>query len=304
MHGTEINTDTAEPNYVVWEKKREVAWMERGDPFGFPVFYAHGNPGSRLELLFLDQKARQYGFRLIVFERPGFGKSDYIEGYPLLAFAQDLKRLADKLAIQYFGLIGWSSGGPPVFAAAYHVPARVRFVFSIAGYTNFGEFCDAKRLMAGYDLYGSALMENRFWLLNGLARFARWTDLHLPNFYFKMARGDMTAPDRRILDDPEIAELFMRNQQEALAPGIEGAIQDLETQWAPWEFSLTEIRAPAHIFQGRQDAFVPPEFAEHMSCRIPEAELHMYPDWGHLFVLRPCFQDELFCLARRFTQNR
>lgn len=299
MHdGADIYVDTGAPNYSIWENNRKVAWLERGDPNGFPVFYAHGNPGSRLELLFLDQKAKQYGFKLIVFERPGIGKSDFIKGYPLLSFARDLERLADEMEIREFGLIGWSSGGPPVLAAAYHMPERVCFVFSIAGYTNFGEYPEAEKLMEEYHLYGPKLSENINFLFDTIVEALRWDAIHLPNFYLKMAKADMKAPDRRILDNPVIADIFMRDQEEAFSSGSRGVIQSLETQWAPWEFSLKQIKPPVHVFQGKQDAFVPWQFAQHLSALIPNATLHLYDDRGHLFPLCPDYQDELFMLAR------
>ena len=43
-------------------------------------FFSHGCPGSRLEIIFLDAQARKYGLKIIVFERPGFGRSDFIDG--------------------------------------------------------------------------------------------------------------------------------------------------------------------------------------------------------------------------------
>ncbi|MDZ7831986.1 MAG: alpha/beta hydrolase [Desulfobacterales bacterium] len=296
--------DEGAPHYLEWDNQRRVAWIERGDPDGIPVFYAHGNPGSRLELLFFHEKAREHGFRLIVFDRPGFGKSDFVDGYPLLAFADDVKRLADELGIERFGLIGWSSGGPPVLATARHMPRRVRFVFSISGYTNFGEYEDGRKLMAAHNLYGPGLSEKHYPLFNGFVKVMRWTDLHLPNFYLKLARGDMKKPDRRILDNPEIADLFLRNQQEGMAAGTRGAIQDLETQWKPWDFSLTQIEGPVHVFQGKQDVFVPWEFARHMAATIPDAALHLYDDQGHLFPLLPAYQAELFELARCLVEHR
>ncbi len=286
-----------------WDNNRKVSWMECGDPKGFPVFFAHGCPGSRLESIFLDAKARKYGFRIIVFERPGFGRSDYIEGYPLLSFAKDLERVADALKIKEFGLIGWSSGGPPVLAAAYHMPNRAAFVFSVSGYTDFGKFEDAKDLMAEYKLYGPSLSENRPRLFNRIVEMVSWTDRHMPNFYFKMAKGEMCLPDRNILNDPHVADLFIRDQKEATVSGTQGILQDLTTQWEPWEFDFKQIKVPAYIFQGKQDTFVPWQFAQHLGDNIPGAELHFYEDRGHLFILEPSSQDELFCRAKRIVNS-
>jgi len=291
-------------NHFTWENDRNVAWMECGDPDGFPVFFAHGCPGSRLEIIYLDEKARQYGFRILVFERPGFGESDYLEGYPLLSFARDLERVADDLSIQKFGLMGWSSGGPPVLAAAFHLPERVEFVFSISGYTDFGIYDNAKDLMTEYRLYGPKISENRPRLFNRVLKAVRWADENLPNFYFKVAKDDMSPPDRMILDDQSVADLFMSDQRESMRSGTKGVLQDLKTQWEPWDFDIKKIKVPAHIFQGKQDSFVPWQFAEHLAENISGSKLHMYDNRGHLFVLHPEYQDEFFQLALKIIGNK
>jgi len=286
------------PDFLILANQRKLAWIEGGDPEGFPVFFAHGAPGSRLELQFFANKAKKYGLRLIACDRPGFGKSDFIKGYPLLAFADDLERLADAMKISRFGLIGWSSGGPPVLAAARQMPGRLSFVFSVAGYTNFGEYPDALKLMAEYNLYGPRLSANHPRLFTTILKLLRGTGLHLPTVYLNMAKRAMKHADRRVLCDPEIARRFVRDHQEGLAAGIRGMIQDLRTQYAPWEFSLNEIRVPVHVFQGQQDVFVPWQFAGHLAAAILHAELHLYEDLGHLLLLQPNQQDELFALAR------
>jgi len=291
-------TDEASKTFL-WDDTRTVSWMECGDPKGFPVFFAHGCPGSRLEGIFLDEKARKHGFRIIVFERPGFGRSDYIDGYPLLSFAKDLERMADALKIEKFGLIGWSSGGPPVLAAAYHMPERAAFVFSVSGYTDFGKFKDAKDLMAEYKLYGPDISENRPRLFNRIVDMVSWTDSHLPNFYFKMAKAEMCLPDRKILENKHVADLFIRDQQESMTAGTRGVLQDLTTQWSAWEFDLKQIRVPAYIFQGKLDTFVPWQFAQHLGDNIPGAQLNLYEDRGHLYILDQRAQEELFRLAKK-----
>ncbi len=297
----ETPIDNGIAHYSEWNG-RKVAWLERGDVNGFPVFYAHGNPGSRLELLFLDQKAQQYGIRLIVLDRPGLGQSDYIPEYGLLDFASDIERLADEKGIEEFGLIGWSSGGPPVLATAYQLPERVRFAISVSGYTDFGEFDQAQQLMSNYDLRGPELSAKRPTLFNRAVELVRWTDLKLPHFYMKMAEAEMPEPDRAILQDKQTAELFMRNQQEALKQGVEGTIQDLEVQWAPWPFSLKDISVPVYIYQGQKDTFVPWPFAEHMARTIPNATLTLKPDSGHLMPLDPIFQDEIFKVVLNYVE--
>jgi pimeloyl-ACP methyl ester carboxylesterase len=55
---------------------RRIAFCEYGDPTGRPVVVVHGSPGSRYEGLSLDNAAATAGLRLIVPDRPGFGRTD------------------------------------------------------------------------------------------------------------------------------------------------------------------------------------------------------------------------------------
>ncbi len=54
---------------------RVLAYLEWGDDNGYPTFYFHGAPSSRLEGAFADGAAKRNGFRLIAVDRPGFGRS-------------------------------------------------------------------------------------------------------------------------------------------------------------------------------------------------------------------------------------
>ncbi|WP_417538635.1 alpha/beta fold hydrolase [Marinobacter sp.] len=294
--------DDGAPRFSIWNTRR-VAWLERGDPQGFPVFYAHGNPGSRLELLFLDAKAKDYGIRLIVMDRPGIGASSFVPDYGLLDFAADIEKLADEKGLDGFGLMGWSSGGPPVLATAYYLPRRVRFAISISGYTNFGEYNKARQAMSEYGLHGPKLSEEHPVLFKQALKVARWADLTLPGVYMAVAEAEMAPADQALLNDKKRSELFVRNQQEALVQGVKGVIQDLEVQWAAWPFSLTNIQVPVHIYQGGKDTFVPVEFAQHMAQQIPDASLSILPESGHLLPLDQQFMDRVFKEIQHYMKN-
>ena len=63
--------------------------------------------------------------RLIGIDRPGVGDST-AHLYPsLLAWADDIALVADRLGVGRFGLIGLSGGGPYVLACARALPERV-----------------------------------------------------------------------------------------------------------------------------------------------------------------------------------
>ncbi|MBN4678485.1 alpha/beta hydrolase, partial [Pandoraea nosoerga] len=66
-----IRTDEAD--VLMLPDGRALAYLEWGDSTGYPAFYFHGTPSSRLEGAFADGAARRTGFRLIAIDRPGYG---------------------------------------------------------------------------------------------------------------------------------------------------------------------------------------------------------------------------------------
>jgi pimeloyl-ACP methyl ester carboxylesterase len=279
-----------------------LAVAEAGDPMGFPVFYAHGNPGSRLELMLLDQDARHFGYRLIGFDRPGFGQSPFIKNYSLKDFADDLAVLADLKKIDRFGLIGWSSGVPPVIATTCYYPQRVAFTFAISGYTDFSRFPDAEQFMADRGLPGAKLAQNHPLAFSLTVWGVRRVDLYRPDFYLREAVKKMPLSGRRLLDSPANACLFMRTQQEGLRQGSDGAVHDLKVQWKHWGFEMGEVKNPVQIMQGEADPFVPQAFGRHLSANLANGRLQLFPGKGHLLPFSSDFREEMFSQARKLQE--
>ena len=96
---------------------RELAWMETGEPRGYPVFMFHGTPGSRLSLSFDARAIEASGVRLIAPDRPGYGHSSFHRGRTLADWASDVSTLADHLKIAKFAVSGFSGGGPMLWYA-------------------------------------------------------------------------------------------------------------------------------------------------------------------------------------------
>lgn len=112
---------------------RILAYTEVGDPHGYPVFYFHGAPGSRLEGQLFAESNQEFGIRMIIPDRPGYGLSDNQENRTYLDWAQDVAELADHLGIERFAVLGYSSGGPYAAVVAHQLPGRVTVAVIVAG---------------------------------------------------------------------------------------------------------------------------------------------------------------------------
>src|SRR5439155_19171014 len=96
---------------------RRLAYAEWGVSDGFPVFYFHGTPHSRLWCP--DEAAtRSANVRLIAPDRPGIGLSDVKAARSYGDYPSDVVSLADALGIERFAVVGWSSGGADAGACA------------------------------------------------------------------------------------------------------------------------------------------------------------------------------------------
>ena len=93
---------------------RTLAYADCGAPDGTPVIFHHGTPGSRLFAALLDDSVSEAGVRVVVPDRPGYGRSDPVDPAEasLADGRADVEALADHLDFDSFGVASFSGGGP------------------------------------------------------------------------------------------------------------------------------------------------------------------------------------------------
>ena len=97
---------------------------------GRPVVLIHGWPLSAHAWEPQASALRAAGYRVVVYDRRGFGRSDKPEsGYSYDALADDLQRVMDECGLQDVTLVGFSMGGGEVARyVARHGESRLRSV--------------------------------------------------------------------------------------------------------------------------------------------------------------------------------
>ncbi|MFC7186649.1 alpha/beta fold hydrolase [Halorubrum yunnanense] len=97
---------------------RTLAYAVGGDESGTPVVAHHGTPGSRLFASLLDDAAAEAGVRLLVPDRPGYGRSSPPpDDWGWREWRRDLAALLDAESVERCGVVGFSGGGPFALAA-------------------------------------------------------------------------------------------------------------------------------------------------------------------------------------------
>jgi pimeloyl-ACP methyl ester carboxylesterase len=245
----------------------------------------HGTPGSRLEPLIIGNDALSAaGLRLIAFDRPGLGGSDFLPGRTVGDIAGDVIQLASHLGFERFAVLGMSGGGPYAAACAAKLPSRLTSAAIVSGAWTWAEFGGAVRIPvrdALVSFVSGRLSYSLLWplqLLAGLppALQGRWAAL---------LRSFFPAPDQAQLRQVWRLDALMAATKEAIRPGLRGAALDMRLIERRYDFDCSAIWLPVRIFHGALDRNVPLAVVQAYAKRLSSAQLTVFPQEGHLSAL-------------------
>jgi pimeloyl-ACP methyl ester carboxylesterase len=101
-------------------------WVSDSGGSGDPIILLHANTGTSEIWQKQTPALVQAGYRVIVFDRPGWGKSMVHEGAKPISVAEDLDALADHLELSKFHLLGTAGGGYIALDYAAWRPERLK----------------------------------------------------------------------------------------------------------------------------------------------------------------------------------
>ena len=260
---------------------------EGGDRDGVPVFVHHGSPGSAILDPAWENDAAAHGLRLIVYARPGYGRSSRAAGRVVADAANDVAAIADALGIDRFLSWGVSGGGPHVLACAALLPDRVVAVASLAAAAPFdGEGLD---FFAGM---GPANVEEFGISVKGGEAAIRPLAVERAAELKSGTQEQMIeamAPHLSRVDEAEmrgpIGATLLAHFQDAFSVSVDGWVDDDLAFIAPWGFKPSEISVPVLLWQGRQDLMVPFGHGEWLAGQIPGVDARLTEEDGHLTLL-------------------
>jgi pimeloyl-ACP methyl ester carboxylesterase len=265
---------------------RRLAYAEWGDADGAPVFFLHGNPGSRLYCPDAPVTASAR-VRLVTLDRPGVGRSDVLARRTFADWPGDVVEVADALGIERFGVVGWSAGGPYAAACAALIGDRLTGV-GIGACRALSQFNFAEN-PAAYE--GLTADDRQLFQLaqrdpDAAAVAAAeadeesvrklWDD---PDGWFDQLK--LPEVDQRYLEDPVRRHLFLEAMREGVRQGAEAFAWEQIDVFLPWGFRLTDIAIEVHVFHGEQDAWVARRHVDFLVATLPSAKLTVWPDAGH-----------------------
>ncbi len=214
------------------------------------------------------------GFRWIAVSRFGYLRSDLPPDASTAAQADALADLLDGLRIDRVAVLAMSGGVPPAlqFAELYPDRTRALVLLSSAPYTPLPtQAQDLPVPIWVYNLlFGS---DFPFWAIQKAARRVMWPMFDVtPGLAARMTSQEADFLDGMIYGfAPVTARLAgLRNEGAALDPAARHA--------------LGAIAAPTLVIHARDDGLNPAAIAEYTARHIPNADLTLFDEGGHLLL--------------------
>lgn len=280
---------------------RSVEVITAGPADGLPFVFHTGTPSGLVPppSSMIDAAAAA-GLRMILYARPGYGRSGPQPGRRVASAPADITAILDHLGAGSFVTAGWSGGGPHALACAALLPGRCLAAATIAGV--------APRDAGGLDWLAGMAPENH-------AEFSAAQAGEEPLTAFLQAVADqiasvtgddvaaglgglVTPADQAVLAG-EFADYIAACFRAALSTGVAGWRDDDLAFVANWGFDPGQIAIPVSVWQGDQDAMVPFAHGHWLASRIPGARGHLLPGEGHLTLVTARFGGILADLAAR-----
>jgi pimeloyl-ACP methyl ester carboxylesterase len=271
---------------LVMRGGRTLEVREYGDPRGHPILFFHGLIGSHHQASYIDDQARRHGLRIIAPNRPGVGRSDFVERKTPLEVVADVEDLALALGLGEFSVIGISGGTPYALATLLRLGGRVRTATVISG-------MGPMRLPGA--LHG---MDRRRRMFLGIG--SRYP--HLARRAFRKAAERFKAdpeglldrlirtwsePDRVLFRRRDIYDLFLLDMDQVFSQekAPEGLSQELAI-YRDYGFALRDLPPDRRVvlWHGLSDTIVPPSMAWAMARALPHCEAHLVPG-GHFMAV-------------------
>jgi pimeloyl-ACP methyl ester carboxylesterase len=262
---------------------RKLEVLVDADVVGMPVVFHSGTPSAAVWFPPLANAASKAGLRLVTYSRPGYAGSTPMPGRSVADAAGDVTAVLDGLDADEFVALGWSGGGPHALACAALLTNRCAAAATIAGVAPYP--ADGLDWMAdmgqdNVDEFSAALAGPEA-LEPALQKWAaELRNVQGPDVAESL-RTLVSDIDKRALTG-DFAAMLAESFRRSVSNGIAGWCDDDLAFTRPWGFDLGAIKRPVAIWQGGQDRMVPFAHGGWLAQHIPGAQVHLYPDEGHL----------------------
>jgi pimeloyl-ACP methyl ester carboxylesterase len=264
---------------------RTLAYYERGQPDGVPVLISHGTPGSRFTRHPDPEMYERHGVHAVIYDRPGYGRSDPHPGRTVADAAADFEAIADELGFERFAVVGGSGGAPHVLACGALLGDRVTRVGALVtpapsdspDFDFFDGLADINVKEFGAALEGKEAIDAH---LEPYVEGIRAD----PDAVIDQIASELPDVDRAIMEREDFRTVIREAFLEAVRQGVRGWADDDLAFAKRWGFELEDVQTEVRLWQGELDVLAPRSHGEYVASRLPNARFELLEGGGHFIV--------------------
>jgi pimeloyl-ACP methyl ester carboxylesterase len=265
---------------------RTLSWSEQGDRLGEPVVICHGMHQSRLTRHPDEQFAIENHIRIIVPDRPGYGKSDPFDKIPLTEWPNDLAQLMQHLHVEKFSLLGLGLGTIFALKAAEVLAEKINRTtcVSLAHFINPITNCKFLTIAASgacrLAKYSPKLMLHVTKIM-GKDIFLKDPISILTNFYPIRSQQDQQALDRKDLQQILVKDFTESNRQgfgKALISELHYLLNNKRI------FNPAKITTPVNCWRSKNSQKPTVSEIETFCAELPNGEIHIVKNDNELII--------------------
>ena len=267
--------------FVVDGRNIDVKLLGRGCT---TVLFFHGFGSSAEAIPFDDGLLAQHNLQLLCFNRPGVGRSCLRIKYAVEDTATDAKALLNELGIQQCVVAGWSAGGLFAQAFAQMYPENVLSLHLVSSAIPFASSEAANALPRRWK---SLVFLNRSFplLAKMVFRSVSKKAQENPEQLMRQSIKNMVPADKEVANDNQFSSLLQQAALEGFANNGQAVLLEAKAVGKA-KINYSEITCPVHIWTGEQDVIWPLATARFLHNQLPQAELHIFRNAGHLLYLK------------------
>jgi len=255
---------------------------------GKPVFYFHGLPGSRLDVL-LQKGMSSMHLQMIGVDRPGFGLSTFAPNRRVGDFAADISFLANHLEIGKFALLGISGGAHYVITCSALLAKYVTRAVVISGASLPLDTSEMSRMSKLFFTLGTMPIVGAFLQKkqrDRIFKISKDPDAYMESKQVRRMLENVPKDEAKLFLDSEFQNVLFRSSVEAYRQGsdsIRAMIQEVKLMKRGWEVDLSHIPSGLiYIWHGTADRNAPVSNAYKNAKAIPGAHLEIFEGGGHV----------------------
>ncbi|WP_328401784.1 alpha/beta fold hydrolase [Nocardia sp. NBC_00403] len=249
---------------------RKLQCRVEGPEGGQPVIQFHGRPSSRLDTA-PPELLDRLNIRLVTFDRPGWGGSDFQEGITIADSAAHVEAIMDHLGYQQFAVVGRSGGTAYAAAAAALLPDRVTKVALLV------PVAPPSLMQEGYleNLHPNQRLARTSPDVTA-ERYARYKETRNPLEIIGTPRDELVSMDREIID--KYWEDLVLSFDEAFTQGPAAWKAEIEQMNGvdTWGFEYSDIKCPVLIWAASRDENTPALYAQRVAEQLSPGQCRQY----------------------------